>query len=89
MHVRNPDAVKKTAKTYLAARKDDLVLWESLGWFMAAQNNVFTVIRSKKFLYIQFTIWFRSFTKHVRPQRRIAANIFAGVYVWRQARQRW
>ena len=39
MHVRNPDAVKKTAKTYLAARKDDLVLWESLGLFMAAHHD--------------------------------------------------
>jgi hypothetical protein len=31
LHIRNPDTVKKTAKTYLAARKDDLVLWEALG----------------------------------------------------------
>ncbi len=31
LHVRNPDAVKKTAKTFLAARKDDLLLWEALG----------------------------------------------------------
>jgi hypothetical protein len=31
LHVRNPDMVKKTAKTYLAARKDDLLLWEALG----------------------------------------------------------
>jgi len=42
MHVRNPDAVKKTAKTYLAARKDDLLLWESLGLFMAAHHNVYS-----------------------------------------------
>jgi hypothetical protein len=31
LHVRNVDIVKKTAKTFLAARKDDLLLWEALG----------------------------------------------------------
>ncbi len=32
LHVRNPETVKKTAKIFLAARKDDLLLWEALGW---------------------------------------------------------
>lgn len=51
MHVRNPDAVKKTAKTYLAARKDDLVLWESLGLFMAAQHDVYSQLPQKVSLH--------------------------------------
>lgn len=46
LHVRNPDVVKKTAKSFLAARKDDLLLWEALGRTRTACHEMSLVLSS-------------------------------------------
>ena len=46
LHVRNTDTVKKTAKTFLASRKDDLLLWEALG---ASRASCFKSICARTF----------------------------------------
>ena len=70
LHVRNPDTVKKTAKIFLAARKDDLLLWEALG--ASRQQRRTTCALSLLYSQFFFALAFtrpnsRPFTLHVRP----------------------
>jgi hypothetical protein len=56
LHVRNPDVVKKVAKTFLAARKDDLLLWEALGMLCNQAQHVIDSVHSHSLAYFRVVV---------------------------------